>query len=487
MSQPVNNKLLTLICLTLLTAYATAFSILSVRNYQLYQTFAWDLGFFDQLLWQASRGNFNFVSTIGNINILGDHFQPVIYLLAPLYWLWDDVRVILIAQALLVTLAAIPLYYLAKFKLKHEFLALSISISYLLFGGTQFTITNEFHQSAFTPLLLSLGLYWVETGRTRRGFAALASLMFVKEELALLVGALGVMYLIKRQAKLGILLFVTGITSFYLLINWVIPVLSSQGRYIHYGFGTLGSTPGKVIQSIVNNPTSSLKHLITPRVKINQVVMSLISLGGLPVFSPVSLIPVAQQYAVRFLDDQNSHRWLNNNHYTAPLGPLLAYGAVMALEKIGRMRSFHLMSLRRASLQVTWQSLFTVYLLFASLGSVVWLHLPILSLFKSQLYYTPQWVRDIDEAVKVVPREAAVVANNSVVSHLSRRDKIYPLPRFSDAQFVVIDLSPGPNKHTKYQLDQMKSRLENEMGEKIWCEHFSQDAALVLRKCDWQL
>src|SRR3989338_10660871 len=92
----------------ILVIYSIAFSFLSIRNHDLYQTFGWDLGFFDQLMWQAARGNLNFVSTIGDINLLGDHFQPVLYLLAPLYWIWDDVRILLIAQAFLVTSATVP-------------------------------------------------------------------------------------------------------------------------------------------------------------------------------------------------------------------------------------------------------------------------------------------------------------------------------------------------------------------------------------------
>ena len=76
-----------------------------------------------------------------------------------------------------------------------------------------------------------------------------------------------------------------------------------------------------------------------PKIKLEQVGASIISFGGLPLLSPVSLIPVFQNYAVRFLDDRNIHRWLDNNHYSAPLGPLLAYGTILVF---GRMPSFRL-------------------------------------------------------------------------------------------------------------------------------------------------
>jgi uncharacterized membrane protein len=365
----------------ILTVYTGLMIFLSIRNHEFYQTFGWDLGFFDQLMWQASRGNLNFVSTIGNINLLGDHFQPVLYLLAPLYWIWSDVRALLIVQALLVTGAAIPLYFLARKELQNEFLSFSIVISYLMFSGTQFTITNEFHQSAFIPLLLSLGFYWMETGKTIKSLAVFISLLLVKEEAGLLLIALGIMYSIKfwkgpaLQRKAGPLLILAGAIGFFLLVRIVIPAVSSQGRYIHYGYGSLGEIPAEVAKSVINNPVAGFKSLIEPKIKLEQVGASIISFGGLPLLSPIGLIPVFQNYAVRFLDDRNVHRWLNNNHYSAPLGTLLAYATISAL---GKFKS---------------RKLPAVYLVVTSIAVALIIKLPVWSLFKSQLYFTPQWVK----------------------------------------------------------------------------------------------
>lgn len=461
-----------LILLTgILLVYAGLMAFLSIRNHELYQTFAWDLGFFDQLMWQASRGNLNFVSTIGNINLLGDHFQPVLYLLAPLYWIWSDVRIILVAQALLVTSTAFPLYFLARKKLHNEFLSISISISYLLFSGTQFTITNEFHQSAFIPLLLSLGLFWMETGKRNLGVIAILSLLLVKEEMGLLVAAIGLMYIFRKQVKTGIMLTVGGLFGFYILINSIIPAVSSQNSYIHYGYGSLGETPAEVTKSVINNPVAGFKALIEPKIKPEQVGASIISFGGFPLLSPVGLIPVFQNYAVRFLDDRNIHRWLNNNHYSAPLGPLLAYGTIMAFERIasfrgGMMRSFYLAG----------------YLLFASLGMALILKLPVWSLFKSQLYFTPQWVKNIDSIVKLIPANASVATINSVFPHLSQRDKIYLLPEINDAEYIVLDLEDGPNKYSPYDYIEMKQFIANQL-ESDWCQLNKIGKALFLKKC----
>lgn len=427
----------------ILVFYSIAFSFLAIRNHELYQTFGWDLGFFDQLLWQASRGNLNFVSTIGNINILGDHFQPIIYLLVLLYWLFDNVRVILIAQVLLVTAAVVPLFLLAKQKTKSESVGLAVSAAYLLFSGTQFTITNEFHQSAFIPLLMSWGLYWLETGRERRGILTLSSLLLVKEESALLLTGLGLMYLCFKRVKLGIFLVGAGVVSFFILINWLIPTLSSQNRYIHFGYGSLGETPQDVIGSVGNNPAEVLKRLVYPQVKIEQVVWSLASYGGLPILSPVSLIPVIEQYAIRFLDDRNIHRWINNNHYSAPLGPLLAFGTIMVF---GRFRTF----LGRFG---------TFYLIAASIAAAIALKTPIFSIFKPQLYFTPEWVKDADKLVEAVPAGVGLAVNNSLAPHLAHRDKIYLLPEIRDAEYIAVDLADGPNKHAPWPETKMREYI----------------------------
>lgn len=451
----------------ILTVYTGLMTFLSIRNHELYQTFGWDLGFFDQLMWQASRGNLNFVSQIGNINLLGDHFQPILYLLAPLYWIWNDVRIILVAQALLVTVAALPLYFLARKKLHNESLSFSIVISYLLFSGTQFTITNEFHQSAFIPLLLSLGFYWMETGKQNWGIPAMLSLLLVKEEMGLLVAAIGLMYLFQKQVKTGTALTLGGLFGFYIIINNIIPTVSSQNNYIHYGYGSFGEMPAKVAKSIISNPIAGFKALIDPKIKLEQVGASIISFGGLPLLFPAGLIPVFQNYAVRFLDDRNIHRWLNNNHYSVPLGPLLTYGMIISLEKLKLFLSFRPES---RNLYKYFHSIFFGYILVIAFFTAIILKLPLFSLFKSQLYFTPQWVKNIDSIVKLVPENASVATINSVFPHLSHREKIYLLPEISDAEYIVLDLEDGPNKYSPldyHQAVSLSERLENESWDKI--------------------
>ena len=48
-----------------------------------------------------------------DVNLLGDHFHPILALLAPVWWVWPSGEALLWTQALLLGISAIPLTRLA--------------------------------------------------------------------------------------------------------------------------------------------------------------------------------------------------------------------------------------------------------------------------------------------------------------------------------------------------------------------------------------
>lgn len=330
-------------------------------------------------------------------------------------------------------------------------LPLIIAVGYLLFHGTQFTLTNEFHQSAFIPLFLSLGLYFLETGKTKQGIESLLLLLLVREETALLIVGIGLMYFVRRRVKLGASLVIIGIASFFFLVSWLIPHISSQGKYIHFGYGELGSTPTDVTLNSLKDPMRAVQLLASPKEKLIQVRNALLVFGGLPLLSPTSLIPVAIHYVVRFVDTRNVHRWFDTNHYAAPLGVLLAFATIQALSRARRATSIMLTTL-----------------VVGIVGTNLLVHVPIFALTKSQLYFTPQWVKDADHLVAAVPKDIAIATNNSLIPHLSHRDKIYLLPDIRDAEYIVVDLSGGPNKYAPWGYERMREFVDGLVDNGEW-------------------
>src|SRR6266699_4422979 len=113
---------------------ALAYAAISIYRHDHFASNAFDLGVQDQTVWGYSRLQLipNTIEMIGNL--LGDHFHPILMAIAPLYWIWDDVRVLLIVQAVLLAIAGIPIFWWARQRLGLV-PAIAAETAYLAFWG----------------------------------------------------------------------------------------------------------------------------------------------------------------------------------------------------------------------------------------------------------------------------------------------------------------------------------------------------------------
>ena len=99
-------------------AFSLWFSAYSIRLHDAHLTHKADLGQMDIAIWNTAHGRIlqeikgDAISTR-----LTDHVEPIFILIAPVYWLWADVRVLLILQAVSLALGAWPIYLLARRRL----------------------------------------------------------------------------------------------------------------------------------------------------------------------------------------------------------------------------------------------------------------------------------------------------------------------------------------------------------------------------------
>ena len=78
-----------------------------------------DLGQIAQAVWNSSRGRFVEMTDNGFVATrLTDHVEPILALISPVLWLWEDVRALLLLQVIGVALGALPLYALAATRLE---------------------------------------------------------------------------------------------------------------------------------------------------------------------------------------------------------------------------------------------------------------------------------------------------------------------------------------------------------------------------------
>src|SRR5438046_7159173 len=118
---------------TVMTVVAAAgFSAISLFRYAHFAANGFDLGIQDQTVWGYSRLEMIPNTVLSVPNLLGDHFNPILMVLAPLYWLWPSAATLLVAQAVLLALAGLPIYVWAVLRIGHV-AGLAFLGSYLIF------------------------------------------------------------------------------------------------------------------------------------------------------------------------------------------------------------------------------------------------------------------------------------------------------------------------------------------------------------------
>ena len=89
---------------------AFAFALAGLLRHWHFDSNAYDLGIYDQWVWHASRVEIPASSLLGIPNMLADHFSPVLFLLAPLYWVWPRPETLIVVQACLLSATLVPVF-----------------------------------------------------------------------------------------------------------------------------------------------------------------------------------------------------------------------------------------------------------------------------------------------------------------------------------------------------------------------------------------
>ncbi|MDE1820216.1 MAG: DUF2079 domain-containing protein [Euryarchaeota archaeon] len=148
------------------------FGAIGDLRYQTFQTYAWDLGDYNQALFTTLFSH-RFLYYTADVpagtggNLLAVHFSPFLVLLLPVYLLAPGPEILLWVQAAAVALAALPTFGIARRRLGSDQWGLLLAGVYLLWPVTQGLSWYDFHPESFLPLTVLLSLYFLEVGRPR--------------------------------------------------------------------------------------------------------------------------------------------------------------------------------------------------------------------------------------------------------------------------------------------------------------------------------
>lgn len=302
-------------------AAAAVYVLVAVLQWRRLEAPSWDLAIFTQLAKAYAGLEAPVVPIKGDgFNLLGDHFHPLLVLLAPVYAVAPSGLSLLVLQALLVAVSAWPLTALAVRRLG-RWPGLALGAAYVLSHGIQGAVRSQFHEIAFALPLLAFGLCALLERRWRTSVLWLAPLVLVKEDLGLLVAVLGLVMWWRGARRAGLGLAGWGVAWFVLATAVVLPALNPRGRYDY--------TDNLSVGDVLGDPLTALAGVLGPGEKVVTVLLLVLAAGVVGVRSPI-LLAAVPTLAWRFLGDVPFY-WTWEWHYDAVLMPLAAAALLDAL------------------------------------------------------------------------------------------------------------------------------------------------------------
>jgi uncharacterized membrane protein len=415
--------------LTILTGvFAASYILYGLFRHWRFESSAYDLGIFDQVIWLLSRLEAPASSITSHPNIFGDHFHPIITLWVPLYWVAPAPETLIIAQALLLAASIVPVLLFARDRLPRG-VAYAIAISYGLFWGLQSAMAFDVHEVAFAPLIIASAILAMDRRRWPAFWICMAVLIVTKEDLIPLVGGFGLCLLVRRDWRRGAIAIAISVASFAVVLGALMPHFNGSGYAYASAFG-----------SVLQQPWQLPVVLVTPISKLRTVFLWFAPFVFVPLASPLAwLLP---PLAVERLLSENPNHWGAAFHYSLPLAPILAMSAADGLARVGR-----LLASRRSELAAS-RAVIGVAIASVILCALLPGQQPLWRIITPDHYREAPTRAAGVAALAVIPRDASVVAQSPIVPHLSHRRDIFMLDSSApEAAYVIYSSALDPWPH----------------------------------------
>ncbi len=321
---------------------AAVYSAYALVRFRTFRTTTYDLVIFDQAVRSYSRFHLPVAIVKGvhngfgpHFTVLGDHFSPILAVLAPLYWIHDGPETLLVAQSVLLAVAVVPLWAFARRRLGVGGAYCAAGV-YALSWPVAETVAFDFHELAFAPVLSALMLERDDAGRRWQCAAAAGALLMVKEDMGLLVAGFGGYLLTRRGRRRRAAVFVVGGLAWTWFASRVlIPAFGGSANY-YWAYGALGRDLPQAAGHALTHPLEVLRLLVTPHVKATTMLWLVAPLLLLPLASPITLA-VLPPLAERMLSSKFGNWWEPRFHYNVALVALLVAAGADGAARLGRL------------------------------------------------------------------------------------------------------------------------------------------------------
>jgi uncharacterized membrane protein len=397
----------------------------------------YDLGIYNQVVWNMAHGRPFATTLVYETNGYYDHFEPILALISPLYWLIPDVRVLLVLQSVALALGSLPIYLYARRRLGEfgpgfAMLALLLVVAYLLYPPLHSANLNDFHEVALLPPLIGFAVYGLLTGKRRLTFIFLALCLLVKEDVTVTLLVFGIYVVLANptgfRRRDGLWMALLALIWGVLILNVLYPAMTHGMPYpfVERRYSWLGESPSQALRSLVTQPGAALAHIFQP-----PKLVFLLRLFAPLLFLPVlgwPVIGLAVPILAYLMMSDYRPQWSVESYYNPPLLAFLFFATILAVMWLA-LRGSAKAGLRRRGFSA--QSL-VITLLIAITISVGFSYYAVAPgpgsrQFRWDKFAVSARVQAAHDIQTQVPPMASLSTEWPLIPHMSQRPRIYTL------------------------------------------------------------
>ncbi len=407
------------------------FILVVVDSWFRWKTFQYqtaDLAFYVQGLWQTLRGQGS--ASLLDTSIMGNHAEPITFLLLPVFWIWKHPMTLVVIQTALLITMPFTAKRIATFMEFSPRAATGLALAMLLAPAAGFGALHEFHPEALAaPFILLM----IEA--RMKGMAGLHFLWFLLalacgENIALLLGWMGVVHFTLERRKGREWQTAMNMVPAVIAFSWVLAYtlwlgpkwnggrVDSSGLYSHL------SADGGMLKNLYTKPGLFFGAFWQGLKGGNLVWGLLLPFVFLPVLRLRWMI-IAAPLLLQHLLSWRSSEWQIYWHYGLPLLPLMWIAAT------------------EAAARLFWRDAVATYMIAACVIVQLWFG-PLRAMGRTLATAGPEWQKSrvhADLLATVSPGDS-VTASFGFLSHLAKRDDLQSLHLVSQGM-----KTPGGNRY----------------------------------------
>lgn len=431
-------------------------------------TAIYDLGIYDNLVWQTAHGNFLDCTLIKGGNHVSAHFDPIIALIAVVYRVYQHAETLLVLQTVWLASGMIPLYLLARRRLKNEWFATILTVVYALYPALHGVNSFDFHSLAFIVPNLMWAVYLLDTGGFKRYWLVIGLLLITREDISLLNCFIGAYAILIGRTRTGLMtvlvsgIYLTLVKLFAMPDSSLLMASKASYSYVYY-YDDMIPHPKEGVRGLV------ITTLTNPLFALQVAFKEEKLLFFLHLFMPLLCLPFAAGrkliltvYGLIFIGlASRKHVFSLHFQYSSLLFPMLFVSVPDGFARVVDSRKLGALGLERGRL--AWTLIFgmlTATLLTSVKYGVIFPNAAFKAGWNRLTRIPTQDMNDryrrVQDLVARVGPDAAVSLTSEVGPHFSNRRKAYHWPTVNDADYLVLG-----TRHFKKDDDKKLKRLKD--------------------------